>query len=106
MSQALSNVNIEALCESDDQKWRMIGFMVGCVANSRIAIEKRSDQVGIVAGVLARIFDWPLDISRRYIEEVFVDADLGRCSVELESGSRSIREFESSIDRLKSVLVA
>ncbi len=90
ISQALSIVNIEEFCASDGQKWTMIAFMVGCVANSRTVIEERAVQIGIVAGVLERIFDWPMDISRRYVEEVFVDADAGRCSVELESGCRSI----------------
>ena len=39
MSHALAQVDIEKLCNSDDHKWRLIAFMIGCVSGSRVSIE-------------------------------------------------------------------
>ena len=106
MSHALSSVDIEKLCESDDQKWSLIAFMIGCVCNSRVPVESREGQVTIVATILAEIFAWPLDASRGFVNEAFGDLDRGNGRVELDAGSWSIREFESATDRLRALLDA
>ncbi len=73
---------------------------------SRVSIESRKQRIGIVAGVLSEIFEWPMDASTRFVKEAFEDADKGECRIELEAGSQSMREFEYATDRLKSVLEA
>ena len=106
MSHALSQVDVEKLCASDNQKWSLIAFMIGCVCNSRVSLESRSEQIDVVAGVLTEIFDWPLVASIDFVEEAFDDADKGESIVELNAGSQSIRELESAADRLKVLLEA
>lgn len=106
MSHALSQVDVEKLAGSDNQKWSLIAFMIGCVCNSRVSIESRSEQIDVVSGVLSEIFDWPIVASTDFVKEAFDDADKGESFVELDAGGQSIREFESAVDRLKVLLEA
>jgi hypothetical protein len=106
LSHSLAQVDIDKLNASDDQKWSLVAFLIGCVCNSRIAVDTREGQESIVAGILSEIFDWPVTASRKIVSEAFADIDAGDGRIEIESGSRSIREFESAIERLKSLLEA
>ncbi len=106
MSYALAQVDIEKLSDSDDQKWSLIAFMIGCACGSRVQVESRRNRIEAVASVLSEIFDWPMDASTNFVTEAFDGADKGECRVELEAGSQSMREFESAADRLKVLLEA
>ena len=99
MSHALAQVDIEKLCNSDGQKWRLIAFMIGRVSGSRASIESRKQRIGIVAGVLSEIFEWPMEASTRFVKVAFEDADKGDCRIELEAGSQSMRERARGRDR-------
>ena len=106
MSHSLAQVDINKLSDSDDQKWSLIAFMIGCVCGSRIPVESRQNRIDSVSSVLSEIFDWPIEASTKFVKEAFEDADKGACRVELEAGSQSMREFESATDRLKVLLEA